>query len=399
MQHNRYGRKVIFLDNFTFVNPTKLIFGKGQLEQLKTEVPLYGKNVLLVYGGGSIKRNGLYDAVLEQLNAIGAKVSELSGVEPNPRLSTVHKGVNICKEEGIDFLLAVGGGSVIDCTKLIAAGAKYHGDAWDIVTKKVPAQDALPFGTVLTLAATGSEMNSGSVITNWETKEKYGWGSPAVFPKFSILDPVNTFTVPKDQTIYGIVDMMSHVFEHYFHLTENTEFQDRMCEGLLLTVMETAPKLMEDLENYDHRATILYCGTMALNGMLSMGYRGDWATHNIEHAVSAVYDIPHGGGLAILFPNWMKHNIKVKPERFQKLAVRVFGVDPNGKTAEEAGLEGIEKLREFWNSIGAPSRLADYDIDDSQLEVMADKAVINGDFGNFTKLNKEDVTNIYRMSL
>ncbi|MBT2758238.1 iron-containing alcohol dehydrogenase [Mesobacillus foraminis] len=387
------------MDNFTFVNPTKLIFGKGQLEQLKTEVPLYGKNVLLVYGGGSIKRNGLYDAVLEQLNAIGAKVSELSGVEPNPRLSTVHKGVNICKEEGIDFLLAVGGGSVIDCTKLIAAGAKYHGDAWDIVTKKVPAQDALPFGTVLTLAATGSEMNSGSVITNWETKEKYGWGSPAVFPKFSILDPVNTFTVPKDQTIYGIVDMMSHVFEHYFHLTENTEFQDRMCEGLLLTVMETAPKLMEDLENYDHRATILYCGTMALNGMLSMGYRGDWATHNIEHAVSAVYDIPHGGGLAILFPNWMKHNIKVKPERFQKLAVRVFGVDPNGKTAEEAGLEGIEKLREFWNSIGAPSRLADYDIDDSQLEVMADKAVINGDFGNFTKLNKEDVMNIYRMSL
>ncbi|WP_132010431.1 iron-containing alcohol dehydrogenase [Mesobacillus foraminis] len=387
------------MDNFTFVNPTKLIFGKGQLEQLKTEVPLYGKNVLLVYGGGSIKRNGLYDAVLEQLNAIGAKVSELSGVEPNPRLSTVHKGVNICKEEGIDFLLAVGGGSVIDCTKLIAAGAKYHGDAWDIVTKKVPAQDALPFGTVLTLAATGSEMNSGSVITNWETKEKYGWGSPAVFPKFSILDPVNTFTVPKDQTIYGIVDMMSHVFEHYFHLTENTEFQDRMCEGLLLTVMETAPKLLEDLENYDHRATILYCGTMALNGMLSMGYRGDWATHNIEHAVSAVYDIPHGGGLAILFPNWMKHNIKVKPERFQKLAVRVFGVDPNGKTAEEAGLEGIEKLSEFWNSIGAPSRLADYDIDDSQLEVMADKAVINGDFGNFTKLNKEDVMNIYRMSL
>lgn len=390
---------MIVLDNFTFVNPTKLIFGKGQLEQLKTEVPQYGKKVLLVYGGGSIKRNGLYDAVLKQLGDIGAQVSELSGVEPNPRLSTVHKGVNICKEEGIDFLLAVGGGSVIDCTKLIAAGAKYDGDAWDIVTKKAQAKEALPFGTVLTLAATGSEMNPGSVITNWETKEKYGWGSPAVFPKFSILDPVNTFTVPKDQTIYGIVDMMSHVFEHYFHLAENTEFQDRMCEGLLLTVMETAPKLIEDLENYEHRATILYCGTMALNGMLSMGYHGDWATHNIEHAVSAVYDIPHGGGLAILFPNWMKHNIKVKPERFQKLAVRVFGVDPEGKTAEEAGLEGIEKLREFWNSIGAPSRLADYEIDDSQLELMADKAVVNGEFGNFTKLNKEDVLNIYRMSL
>lgn len=387
------------MDNFTFYNPTKLIFGKGQLEELKNEVPQYGKKVLMVYGGGSIKRNGLYDSVMDTLKEIGAEVFELSGVEPNPRLSTVHKGVQICKEEGIEFLLAVGGGSVIDCTKAIAAGAKYEGDAWDLVTKKAFATEALPFGTVLTLAATGSEMNAGSVITNWETNEKYGWGSPVTFPKFSILDPVNTFTVPKDQTIYGIVDMMSHVFEHYFHLTENTEFQDRMCESLLLTVMETAPKLLADLENYEYRATILYSGTMALNGILNMGYRGDWATHNIEHAVSAVYDIPHGGGLAILFPNWMKHNLKVKPERFKKLAVRVFGVNPEGKTDEEAGLEGIEKLREFWNSIGAPSRLADYDIDDSKLEEMADKAMVNGEFGNFAKLNKDDVVEIYRMSL
>ncbi|PLR92695.1 iron-containing alcohol dehydrogenase [Bacillus sp. T33-2] len=387
------------MDNFTYYNPTKLIFGKGQLEQLKKEVPQYGKKVLLVYGGGSIKRNGLYDAVLKELNETDAEVFELSGVEPNPRLSTVHKGVQICKEEGIDFLLAVGGGSVIDCTKAIAAGAKYEGDVWDIVTKKAAAKEALPFGTVLTLAATGSEMNAGSVITNWDTNEKYGWGSPVTFPKFSILDPVNTFTVPKDQTIYGIVDMMSHVFEHYFHLAENTELQDRMCESLLLTVMETAPKLLEDLENYDYRATILYCGTMALNGMLSMGYRGDWATHNIEHAVSAVHDIPHGGGLAILFPNWMKHNLHVKPERFKILAVRVFGVDPEGKSDEEAGFEGIERLREFWNSIGAPSRLADYDIDESTIDEMADKAMVNGEFGNFAKLNKEDVLEIYRRSL
>lgn len=387
------------MDNFTFYNPTKLIFGKGQLEELKNEVPQYGKKVLLVYGGGSIKRNGLYDSVMNYLNEMGAEVFELPGVEPNPRISTVRKGVQICKEEGVDFLLAVGGGSVIDCTKAIAAGAKYDGDAWDLVTKKAFASEALPFGTVLTLAATGSEMNAGSVITNWETNEKYGWGSPVTFPRFSILDPVNTFTVPRDQTIYGIVDMMSHVFEHYFHLTENTEFQDHMCESLLLTVMETAPKLLEDLENYEHRATILYAGTMALNGILNMGYRGDWATHNIEHAVSAVYDIPHGGGLAILFPNWMKHNLNVKPERFKKLAVRVFNVNADGKTDEEAGLEGIEKLREFWKSIGAPSQLADYDIDDSKLEVMADKAMVNGEFGNFAKLNREDVLEIYRMSL
>ncbi|XJZ26779.1 iron-containing alcohol dehydrogenase [Bacillota bacterium Lsc_1132] len=387
------------MQNFTFWNPTKLIFGKDQLEQLKTEIPQYGKKILLVYGGGSIKRSGLYDKVLAYLNEIDAQVFELPGVEPNPRLTTAKKGIEICKNEGINFILAVGGGSVIDCTKLVAAGSKYDGDAWDIVTKKAAATDALPFGTVLTLAATGSEMNAGSVITNWETKEKYGWSSQVTYPKFSILDPVNTYTVPKDQTIYGMVDMMSHAFEHYFHQEENTLLQDRMVESLLQTVIETAPKLLNDLENYEYRSTILYNGTMALNGMLSMGYHGDWATHNLEHAVSAVYDIPHGGGLAILFPNWMKHNLKVKPERFKQMAVRVFGVDPEGKTAEEAGLEGIEKLREFWTSIGAPSRLADYDIDDSQIELMADKAMVNGEFGNFKKLNREDVLAIYKASL
>lgn len=389
----------MFMQNFTFWNPTKLIFGKGQLEQLKNEIPRYGKKVLVVYGGGSIKRSGLYDKVFNLLNEMDAQVFELPGVEPNPRITTARKGVEICKNEGIDILLAVGGGSVIDCTKLIAAGAKYNGDAWDLVTRKATVNEALPFGTVLTLAATGSEMNSGSVITNWETNEKYGWGSPFTFPKFSILDPVHTFSVPRDQTIYGIVDMMSHVLEHYFHLEENTLFQDRMCESLLITVMETAPKLLENLESYEHRATILYSGTMALNGILNMGYRGDWATHNLEHAVSAVYDIPHGGGLAILFPHWMKHNLKVKPERFKQLAVRVFGVNPEGKSAEEAGLEGIQKLREYWNSIGAPSRLADYNIDDSKLDVLADRAMVYGEFGNFTKLNREDVLAIYRESL
>jgi alcohol dehydrogenase len=387
------------LENFTFLNPTKLIFGKGQLDQLKTEIPQYGKKVLMVYGGGSIKKSGLYNKVTAILDEIGAQVFELSGVEPNPRISTARKGVEICKQEDIDFLLAVGGGSVIDCTKLIAAGAKYDGDPWDIVTRKTFAREALPFGTVLTLAATGSEMNSGSVITNWETNEKYGWGSAVTFPTFSILDPVNTYTVPRNQTIYGMVDMMSHVLEHYFHLEENTQFQDRMCESLLITVMETAPKLLADLENYEHRATVLYAGTMALNGMINMGYHGDWATHNLEHAVSAVYDIPHGGGLAILFPHWMEHNLSVKPERFKQLAVRVFGVNPEGKTAEEAGLEGIRKLREFWNSIEAPERLADYDIDDSKIELMADRAMVNGDFGNFKKLNREDVLAIYRASL
>jgi len=387
------------MDNFTYYNPTKLIFGKGQVEQLENEVPKYGKKVLVVYGGGSIKRNGLYDKVVQILEKHNLEIFELSGVEPNPRLSTVHRGVEICKKENIDFILAVGGGSVIDCTKAISVGAKYDGDAWDIVTKKHIPTEAVPFGTVLTLAATGSEMNSGSVITNWETKEKYGWGSPLTFPKFSILDPVNTFTVPKDQTIYGIVDMMSHVFEQYFHHTTNTPLQDRFCEATLKTVIETAPKLINDLENYELRETILYSGTIALNGQLQMGYRGDWASHNIEHAVSAVYDIPHAGGLAILFPNWMKHNLDQNVSRFVQLAVNVFDVDSTGKDDRSVALEGIDKLREFWSSIGAPSRLKDYDINDENIDSMADKAMINGEFGNFKSLNKDDVVAILTASL
>ncbi|TMN22087.1 iron-containing alcohol dehydrogenase [Lentibacillus cibarius] len=389
------------MNNFTYYNPVKLIFGRGQLEDLPEEVSKYGKKVLVVYGGGSIKRNGVYDNVMDRLAAIDAEVHELPGVEPNPRVSTVRKGIDICKREGIAFLLAVGGGSTIDATKAIAAGAKTDADIWDIVTKKVQATDALPFGTVLTISATGSEMNRGSVITNWETHEKHGWGCPYTYPKFSILDPAHTFSVPHEQTVYGIVDIMSHVLEHYFHQTGNTPVQDRFCESILLTVKETAPKLLEDLENYEYRETIMLSGTLALNDMLNMGFRGDWATHNLEHAASAVHDIPHGGGLAILFPNWMKHVLdEANASRFKQLAVRVFAVDPNGKSDYEAALEGIEKLREFWNSIGAPEKLGYYGIDESTLEEMADKTVIaRPEFGNFKKLTRDDSVEILQASL
>jgi alcohol dehydrogenase len=387
------------MNEYTYYNPTRLVFGKDQIKSLKDELDRYGKKVLVVYGGGSIKRNGLYNEVMDELNKMGAEVSEFSGVEPNPRLSTVKRGVDICIENNIECLLAVGGGSVIDCTKAIAAGAKYDGDVWDLITLKAQPQEALPFGTVLTLAATGSEMNSGSVITNWETQEKYGWGSPLVFPKFSILDPTYTFSVPKDQTIYGIVDMMSHVLEQYFHNAKNTPLQDRFAESILLTVMETAPKLLEDLENYELRETILYNGTMALNGTLQMGLRGDWGSHNIEHAVSAVYDIPHAGGLAILFPNWMRHNVDTNVERFKQLAIRVFNVDIEGKSDEEIALEGIDRLSAFWTSLGAPNALSDYDINESKLDLIADKAMARGEFGNFSKQNKDDVLNILKMSL
>ncbi|MCZ2260434.1 iron-containing alcohol dehydrogenase [Sporosarcina sp. G11-34] len=387
------------MNDFTFYNPVKLIFGKDQLNKLSEELPSYGKKVLVVYGGGSIKKNGLYDELMSLLSEIGMEVHELSGVEPNPRISTARKGAKICKDEGIDVLLAVGGGSVIDCTKLIACAAKYEGDAWDLVSKKASPTDALPFGTVLTLAATGSEMNAGSVITNEETEEKLGWGSPLSFPKFSILDPTYTMSVPLNQTIYGIVDMMSHIFEQYFNEAKNTPVQDEMCEGVLRAIMDNGPKLVEDLENYDLRASILIAGTIGLNGFLRLGYQGDWASHQIEHAVSAVYDIPHAGGLAIIFPHWMRQNVHVNPERFARLAVKVFQVDPEGKSTEEVAYEGIERLRSFWTSIGAPETLADYEIDDSKIAIMADKATSNGKIGNFNPLGKEDVEAILQASL
>ncbi|MFP3323906.1 iron-containing alcohol dehydrogenase [Planococcus sp. SIMBA_160] len=387
------------MNAFSFYNPVKLIFGKGQLEALKNEVPNYGKKVLVVYGGGSIKKNGLYDEVMATLNEMGVEIHELSGVEPNPRLSTAKRGIEICKKENIDMLLAVGGGSVIDCTKLIAAGAKYDGDAWDFVSRKATPEEVLPFGTVLTLAATGSEMNAGSVITNEETEEKYGWGSPLTFPKFSILDPSYTKSVPRNHTVYGVVDMMSHMFEQYYHNATNTPVQDQMIEGVLRAVIDTAPKLMEDLESYEHRETILFAGTMGLNNFLQMGYNGDWASHNIEHAVSAIYDIPHAGGLAILFPQWMRHNVPVNPSRFAQMAIRVFGVDPEGKSEEQIANEGIDRLVEFWTSIGAPSSLKDYDIDNSRFSDIVDKTLVYGEFGNFNKLNGEDVEKILQASL
>ncbi|UKS25832.1 iron-containing alcohol dehydrogenase [Paenibacillus sp. HWE-109] len=387
------------MNTFTFHNPTTLHFGQGQLEKLTAEVPKYGKNVLLVYGGGSIKNNGIYTNVLHLLKGIDAQVFELSGVEPNPRLTTVHRGVELCRKQNIDLILAVGGGSVIDCAKAVAVGAQYAGDFWDIVTRKASPKGALPLGTVLTIAATGSEMNSGSVITNWETQEKLGWGSPFAFPKFSILDPAHTVSLPENQTVYGIVDIMSHVFEQYFHHTTNSPLQDGFCETILRTVIDTAPRLLQDLENLDDRATILYSGTMALNGILSMGVRGDWATHNLEHAVSAVHDIPHGGGLAILFPNWMTYTLDANVPRFKQFAQHVFDIETTDKSDRQVAEEGIAALRDFFAAIGAPSKLADYNIDDSTLEIMADKAMVYGDFGNFKKLTREDVVNIYRMSL
>ena len=387
------------MNTFSFYNPVRIHFGKDTISQLQSEIPKYGTNVLVVYGGGSIKNNGVYDAVMAQLNELNANVFELSGVEPNPRVSTARRGIEICKAQQINLVLAVGGGSVIDCAKLIAAGAKTDADAWDIVTKKAFPESALPLAVVLTLSATASEMNSGSVITNWETKEKYGWGSPHVFPKFSILDPTYTYSVPREQIVYGVVDTMTHIFEQYFHNATNTPLTDEMCEGILRTLVDVAPKALEDPTNYEHRETLMLAGTLGLNGFLSLGSRGDWATHNIEHAVSAYYDIPHAGGLAILLPNWMRHNLHVNPTRFAQMATKVFGVSVDTKTEEEVALEGISALASFWQSIGAPSALADFDIDDTKFEAIVDHTMVNGPFGNFSKLQREDVMAILKASL
>lgn len=385
------------MDNFVYHNPTELIFGRGQLEKLKEKAAQLGSTVLLVYGGGSIKRIGLYDKVVSLLQEAGCTIHELPGVEPNPRLSTVKKGIELCRRERVDWILAVGGGSVIDASKAIAVGVPYEGDVWDFYTRKAQPQTALPLGTVLTLAATGSEMNRGSVITNWETKEKLGAGT--TFPTFSILDPENTFSVPRDQTVYGICDMMSHVFEQYFTHTPEIPLQTRFAESILKTVIEYAERVLANPEDYDARATILYCGTMALNGTLPVGVETDWATHSIEHAVSAVYDIPHGGGLAIIFPKWMRYVYRENVERFKRFAVEVWGVDPSGKTDDEVALEGIAATEAFFARIGAPTSLADYQIGDEHLELMAEKATPFGPIGRFKKLTSEDVAAILRMCL
>lgn len=387
------------MHNFEYKNPTKLIFGTHQIEQLGGELNTLGaKKVMLVYGGGSIKRNGTYDEVVEQLNLAGITYVDFSGVEPNPRLDTVKRGVALAREEGVEALLAVGGGSVIDCTKLISAAIPYEGDPWDIVTRVHIPQQAVPFGTVLTLAATGSEMNPGSVITNWDTQEKFGWGHPLVYPTFSILDPRYTVSVPKDQTIYGIVDMISHCFEQYFHPNE-APVQERMTEGVLKAIVEVGPKLVNDLENVEYRSIILFAGTMALNGVLQMGAQGDWASHNIEHAVSAVHDIPHAGGLAILFPRWMEHVLdETNAPRFARLGEEVFGVERQGRSDLDVAHETIKAIRAFFDQLGAPSRLADYEIDETSFEAILESAMKRGPLGRLKVLEREDVEAILQLS-
>ncbi|MBF0715182.1 iron-containing alcohol dehydrogenase [Gemelliphila palaticanis] len=383
------------MQNFMYKNPTKIIFGKNQITKLFEQIKPYGKNVLLVYGGGSIKKTGLYCSILEELEYFN--VYELEGVEPNPRVTTAQKGANLVKEKNIDFILAVGGGSVIDCTKLISAASKYDGDAWDIVIGKHVPKEATPFGTVLTLSATASEMNAGSVITNLETKQKLGWGSPLVYPQFSILDPTLTFTLPRNQTVNGIVDMMSHICEQYFNEVENSDLHDAMMEGVLKQIMIYGPKCLENPKDYEARSIIMMAGTIALNGQLRWGFNGDWASHGLEHAVSAVFDIAHAEGLAMVMPNWMKFVMPNHVAKFKKFAINVFDVETSNKTDEEIALEGINKLQQFWQQIGAPTKLSERNINKEDIPTIVNS--IARQIGNMQPLTKEDAAKIYEMSL
>ncbi|MGD9155610.1 MAG: iron-containing alcohol dehydrogenase [Bacillota bacterium] len=385
--------------NFIYHNPGKIIFGRDGVAQLGNIIAPYGRTILLVTGGGSIKKNGLYDRVARQLTKAGLKFFEVDGIQPNPRLSSVNQGITLCKEHQIEFILAVGGGSVIDAAKTMAAGAKYDGDVWDFFEQRAECKQALPLGTILTLAATGSEMNGGAVITKWETNQKLAISTPLLVPRFSILDPTLTFSVPRRQTVNGIVDIMAHVFEQYFSPTPDTALQDRLAESILQTMIETAPMVLAQPENYEARASMLWCGTLALNSLLDRGKITDWASHAIEHEVSAIYDIPHGAGLAIIFPNWMNYVVDSGIAKFVQYATRVWQVDPTGKTDREVALEGIRRTRKFFTAIGAPTTLGFYRIDPADIPTMARKAVAFGPIGGFRELRQADVEQILQASL
>lgn len=381
------------MKNFDLQLPTRILFGQGKIEELGKEILKYGNKVLLVYGGGSIKRSGLYNRIQEIFKANAIHCIELSGVQANPRIGSVREGVALCRENQVDFVLAVGGGSSIDCAKIIAAAAKYEGDAWDFFLRKARILDALPLGTVLTLAATGSEMNPFAVITDPESNQKLGTGGASLMPRFSILDPTYTFTVPAEQTAAGTVDIMSHIFEQYFSPTPGTYIQDRLAEAMLKTCIHYGPIALAEPDNYEARANLMWTGSLALNGLLSSGKITDWATHDIEHELSALYDITHGLGLAILTPYWMSHVLDEQTAgKIAAYARNVWGIENNDDM--QAAREGILKTASFFKSLGLPGSLEEIGLKADQLDEIAVKATRGGTLGSFKKLGYEDVLQI-----
>lgn len=386
------------MKNFNYSIPTEIFFGKGQIGVLGEQIKKYGTKVLLVYGGGSIKRNGIYDKAVSILKENGIKYWELPGVEPNPRIESVRKGAEICKENDIELVLAIGGGSSIDCAKVIAAARYYDGDPWDLVLESDKISTVLPIASILTLATTGSEMNSGAVISNLQTKEKLAVEHPNMNPKFSILDPTYTFTVPANQTAAGTADIMSHIFEVYFDNTKEAYLQNRMAEALLKTCIKYGKIAVKEPTNYEAKANLMWASSLAINNLLSYGKEPWWSVHTMEHELSAYFDITHGIGLAILTPHWMKYVLDDNSvEKFVEYGVNVWEIDKNQDRYKIAN-EAINMTREYFISLGIPATLREVGIEEDKLEEMAKQATRWGDLGSFKPLKTQDVLNIYKVA-
>lgn len=387
------------MQNFDYMTPTRLIFGRDAIAKLPEVMTQFGKKILLTYGGGSIKKIGLYQKVLEMLK--GYDIVELPGIQPNPKYDpSVLDGVRLCKEHNVDVILSVGGGSVLDCSKAIAAGAKYDGDPWDLISYKVKAKSALPIIDILTLAATGSEYDCGGVISRTETNDKIGYIDPLLFPVVSILDPVYTFTVSKKQTAAGIADAMNHTIEQYF-VEDSTLLNDGFCESMLRSLMTNGRKCLENPEDYTARAEMMLACTYGCNGILALGnsYSG-WPCHGIEHALSAYYDITHGEGLAIITPRWMRHILNERTiDRFVKYGINVFGIDPT-LPKQEIARKAIDATYEFFKSINIPMHLREVGIDDSRIDEMAHHIAVNEGLDKaYAPLTEQDIKEILLESL
>lgn len=385
--------------DFNFYSPTEFVFGKGRESECGELVKKYGgSKVLIHYGGGSAVKSGLIDRVKASLEQSGVPFVTLGGVKPNPRDTLVYEGIELAKSEGVDFILAVGGGSVIDSAKGIALGAVYEGDFWDFYTGK-RAQKALPVATVLTIAAAGSEGSGDSVITKEEGMLKRATGADCLRPKFSVLNPALTQTLPPYQTACGATDIMAHVFERYFTNTTEVEITDRLCEAVLLTMVKETPRVIADPDNYDARANIMWAGMVAHNNIVGVGRQQDWNSHGLEHELSGLYDVAHGAGLAVIMPAWMEYVHNHNVLRFCQMATRVFGCQMDFENPENTALEGIKRFRSFLKSIGMPINFAELGAREEDIPELVRKiGVGEGKFGGFMELDKNDIASIYTLA-
>lgn len=388
------------MDNFEFRNPTKIIFGRGSEAQVGAEAAAIARKVLLHFGGSSVKASGLLDRVKAALAAAGVAWTDLGGVRPNPRLSLVNEGVRLCKEQNLGLVLAVGGGSVIDSAKAIAMGAVTDGNVWDFFAGKGSPVAALPVGTVLTIPAAGSESSDGTVITNEAGWLKRGFGSPLIYPRFSILNPELAFTLPDFQVACGATDIMAHLMERYFTNVGHVAFTDRLLEATMKTIIAEAPKVMRHRHDYDAWAEFMWAGTIAHNNLLNTGRTGDWASHDIEHELSGIYDVAHGAGLAVIFPAWMKFVLKHDVARFAQWAVRVWNVELDVFDLEATARAGIARMEAFFQSLGLATTLGGLGVTDDRYAEMADKGT-DGDtrrLGNFVRLDRDAVEAVFRLA-